>query len=46
MQKVSLNATDEEKVKKYIDLEKSLREVIRLQKEDYSDEEIKTAKKS
>lgn len=43
MQKVSLSATDEEKVKTYIDLEKSLRKVIRLQKEDYSDEEIKSA---
>ena len=43
MQKVSLNNADTEKVKTYIELEKSLREVIRLQKEDYSDDEIKSA---
>ncbi|HEO3244242.1 TPA: DEAD/DEAH box helicase family protein [Streptococcus agalactiae] len=43
MQKVSLNKADTEKVKAYIDLEKSLRQVIKLQKEDYTDEEIKAA---
>lgn len=43
MQKVSLNKSDIEKVKAYIDLEKSLRQVIKLQKEDYTDEEIKAA---
>ncbi|HFH8836838.1 TPA: helicase-related protein [Streptococcus agalactiae] len=43
MQKVSLGKNDEDKVKAYIELEKALREVIYLQKEDYTDEEIKNS---
>lgn len=43
MQKVSLGKNDEDKVKAYIGLEKALREVIYLQKEDYTDEEIKNS---
>lgn len=41
MQKVDLNKTDEEKVKAYLEIEKTLRQVITYQKEDYSDTEIK-----
>lgn len=41
MQKVDLNKNDEEKVKAYLEIEKSLRQVITYQKEDYSDTEIK-----
>lgn len=43
MQKVSLGKNDEDKVKAYIGLEKALREVIHLQKENYKDEEIKNS---
>ncbi|MGP1611682.1 MAG: helicase-related protein [Catonella sp.] len=43
MQKVVLSKTDTEKVKAYIGLEQELREVIRLQKEDYPEEDIKSA---
>lgn len=39
----NLNEKDILKVKHYIDLTKSLREVIFLQKENYSDEEIRTS---
>ena len=41
MQKVDLAKTDEEKVKAYLEIEKTLRQVITYQKEDYSDTEIK-----
>ena len=41
MQKVNLNKNDEEKVKSYLEIEKTLRQVIAYQKEDYSDTEIK-----
>ena len=41
MQKVALNKNDEEKVKAYLEIEKTLRQVIAYQKEDYSDTEIK-----
>ena len=41
MQKVDLAKTDEEKVKVYLEIEKTLRQVITYQKEDYSDTEIK-----
>lgn len=37
------NDKDSEKIKDYIELTSALKEVIRLQKEDYSDEEIKQA---
>lgn len=40
---VSLGKNDEDKVKAYIGLEKALREVVYLQKEDYTDEEIKNS---
>ncbi|MGP1411428.1 MAG: SNF2-related protein [Peptoanaerobacter stomatis] len=43
MQKVALSNIDKIKVKTYINLEQQLRKVIRLQKEDYPDEEIKTS---
>ncbi|MGP1434778.1 MAG: helicase-related protein, partial [Catonella sp.] len=43
MQKVALSKSDTEKVKAYIGLEQELREVIRLQKEDYPEEDIKSA---
>lgn len=41
MQKLDLNKVDEEKVKAYLEIEKTLRQVIAYQKEDYSDTEIK-----
>ncbi|WP_412459268.1 helicase-related protein [Fusobacterium necrophorum] len=41
MQKLDLNKNDEEKVKAYLEIEKTLRQVIAYQKEDYSDTEIK-----
>ena len=41
MQKLDLNKVDEEKVKAYLEIEKTLRQVITYQKEDYSDTEIK-----
>ena len=41
MQKLDLNKVDEEKVKAYLEIEKTLRQVIAYQKEDYSDAEIK-----
>lgn len=41
MQKLDLNKVDEEKVKTYLEIEKTLRKVIAYQKEDYSDTEIK-----
>ena len=40
MQKLDLNKVDEEKVKAYLEIEKTLRHVIAYQKEDYSDKEI------
>ena len=41
MQKLDLNKVDEEKVKAYLEIEKTLRQVIAYQKEDCSDTEIK-----
>ena len=41
MQRVILSKSDEDKVKAYLEIERTLRQVITYQKEDYSDTEIK-----
>ena len=41
MQRVNLSKSDEDKVKAYLEIERTLRQVITYQKEDYSDTEIK-----
>ena len=41
MQRVNLSKSDEYKVKAYLEIERTLRQVITYQKEDYSDTEIK-----
>jgi len=41
MQRVNLSKSDEDKVKAYLEIERTLRQVITYQKEDHSDTEIK-----